>query len=192
LTAEEIPPWEAEGLPSGIQEQDIVDAAAFLRSGALPTSSRLISAYGPLGWGWYCRLYGTHYEHNIDRLHTLLEHPPVHTGKWGRRLRKTELTYPALLIPDPSPLEADSIARPVAACSGTGYLGSAWDEPATALRPQVDAARAQGTYLVTALRVQEDTDASPVEWHLAVWLPRAGTFKRRLTSTKPRDPLDAN
>jgi len=46
--------------------------------------------------------------------------------------RHIVLTYPALLLPDPSPLEPGTTARPVAVCSYTGYLGSAWDDPATA------------------------------------------------------------
>jgi hypothetical protein len=172
---EDIPPWEAVGLPGGIQESDLEDAAFFLRYRQLPASSRLISAYGPSGTGHYNRLYGTQYEHNIKRMEALRDLPAVPNG-WDRQGRHIVLTYPALLLPDPSPLEPGITARPVAVCSRTGYVGSAWEEPATALRPHVDDACIQGAYLVTALRVIEDTVGTiPLCWTLSVWLPDPST-----------------
>jgi hypothetical protein len=171
LTAAGIPLWESAGLPDGIREKDLEDAAVFLRYRSLPASSRLISAYGPPGTGGYCRLYGTRYEHNAKRMEALRDLPSIPNG-WDRQDRYIVLTYPALLLPDPSPLEPGNAARPVAVCSHTGYVGSAWDEPATALRPHVDAARDQGAYLVTSLRVLEDTAGTiPLCWNLSVWLP---------------------
>ena len=169
-------------MPGGIQENDLADAAVFLRTYALPASSRLISAYGRQGSGWHSQLFGTRYEHNVKRLQALRDLPSIQNG-WSRQGRHFVLTYPALLLPDPSPLEPETIARPVAVCSYTGYLGSAWDDHATALRPQVDAARARGAYLVTALRVIEDTAGIiPNCWHLGVWLPKTPTGDWRDTS----------
>jgi hypothetical protein len=163
-----LPPWEVNGLPGGIRPKDLEAASAFFTVGIRQREERLISVH-PDRHGWYFRLSGTDYEENIDRLANLLNYQPMDVEEFRGCRRRY---YPAILLPDPTETAPGTTASPIAVCSHTGYLGSAWQDAATELRPEVDHARGQGKYLFTRLRLQEErSDITPVEWEPAVWLP---------------------
>lgn len=166
---QQIPPWEVDGLPEGVRARDFEVASTYFMTGLFYWGKRLIPVH-PDRHGWYFRLLGTHYEHNITRLISLLTYSPMHIDDYlGRRQRY----YPAILLPDPSPALPGTTARPVAVCSHSGYIGSAWQEAATELRPEVDDALSQGKYMFTRLRLEENTDnlSHPIGWEPKVWLP---------------------
>ena len=79
---------------------------------------------------------------------------------------------------DPSLVAPEESARPVAVCSYSGYLGSAWDDVASDVRSEVDDARANGMYMMTQLQV-DGLGISSSGWTLRIWLPR------------PQDSLEA-
>jgi hypothetical protein len=129
---------------------------------------RLIPVY-PDRHGWYFRLSGTQYQHNKDRLAELLRYAPMHTEEYRGCPRKY---YPAILLPDPTPAMRGTTARPLAVCSRSGYIGSAWQDAATELRPEVDSARGRGEYMFTRLRVEQDPrSVAATAWIPTVWLP---------------------
>jgi hypothetical protein len=164
----DIPPWEATGLPGGIRTEDLSIASRYLGRNCIWQSSRLLPADTDTN-GWYFRLYGLYYQHNIERLRKLLEYSPIKDGVYRGQAEKY---YPALLLPDPSPLEPGVTVRPIAVCSHSGYIGSVWHEEVTRLRSIVDEAYVSGRYIFTRLRLEEKSDdIYPTGWKPVVWLP---------------------
>jgi hypothetical protein len=165
---EHIPPWEVNGLPEDITPADFDKAATYYMTGIFWFGRRLIPVH-PDHHGWYFRLTGTYYEHNINRLTELSNYSPMHSGEYHGSAQKY---YPAILLPDPTTPAQGTTARPIAVCSRSGYIGSAWQDAATKLRPEVDSARADGKYMFTRLRLEEDPySATATKWKPTVWLP---------------------
>lgn len=166
---QETPPWEVNGLPEGIRSRDFDAASTYFMTGLFRWGERLIPVH-PDHHGWYFRLSGTHYPLNVDRLTNLLNYPPMHINEHQRRQHRY---YPAILLPDPSPAPPGTNARPIAVCSHSGYLGSAWQEAATELRTEVDNARMHGKYMITRLRLEKNSDRllHATVWEPKVWLP---------------------
>jgi hypothetical protein len=162
------PPWEVNGLPEDINEVDFDKAATYYTTGVFWFGRRLIPV-NPNHHGWYFRLTGMHYDHNVKRLVELLQYPPMHSAEYRG---VSQRYYPAILLPDPTPPAEGTSARPIAVCSHSGYIGSAWQDAATELRPDVDNARADSKYMFTRLRLEEDPrSATAVKWNPTVWLP---------------------
>jgi hypothetical protein len=162
------PPWDANELPEDISSEDFDRVSAYFMTGIFRWGKRLIPAH-PNDYGWHFRLSGTHYQRSVDRLNSLLRCHPMYTEEYLGCRRKY---YPAILLPDPTPAKSGTTAWPIAVCSRSGYIGSAWQDAATKLRPEVDCARADGKYLFTRLRLQEDlVGVTPAGWEPTVWLP---------------------
>ena|SRR5271165_1264558 len=165
---EYVPPWEVDGLPEGIRPKDLEAASTFFMVGIRLREERLIPVH-PDRYGWYFRLSGTGYAKNVDRLAGLVNCQPMHVEEYRGCRRKY---YPAILLSDRTEPKAGTTALPIAVCSHTGYIGSAWQDAATELRPEVDHARAQKKYMFTRLRIQEGLGGiTPAGWEPAVWLP---------------------
>jgi hypothetical protein len=165
---EYIPPWEANGLPEDIAPTDFDVAATYYMTGIFWFGRRLIPV-NPNHHGWYFRLSGTRYQHNKDRLADLLCYAPMHIEDYRGSIQKY---YPAILLPDPTSAISGTAARPIAVCSRSGYIGSAWQDAATELRPEVDSAREHGKYMFTRLRLEEGPgSATETRWEPSVWLP---------------------
>jgi len=148
-------------LPDGIRVRDLDNARRFYMTGLLTWGRRLVPVH-PDRFGVYFRLSGTHYEHNEARLTQLAALDPMYQDERGAY-------YPAILLPDPT---WDARVRPVAVCSYSGYIGSAWQPEATALWPEVVDARERGQYMITRLRlIREPVPGSSVEISPSVWLP---------------------
>jgi hypothetical protein len=151
-----IPPWEVDGLPDGIRARDLDNARTFYMTGIFTWGRRLVPTH-PDSFGVYFMLSGTHYEHNETRLTQLAALAPIYRDERGAY-------YPAILLPDPT---RDPKARPLAVCSYTGYIGSAWQPEATALWPEAWDARSRGQYLITRLQLSHSAE----EIFPSVWLP---------------------
>lgn len=163
-----VPPWEVDGLPEGISPTDFNQAGAYYISGIFRFGKRLIPVNSNRN-GWYFNLSGTGYKENANRLTELLQFSPMYEEEYRGQIRRY---YPAILLPDPSNASDGPPARPVAVCGCTGYVGSAWQEAATELRPEVDSARAEGRYMFTRLRLEEDSRRSGTSgFRPTIWLP---------------------
>ncbi len=145
------PPWEVQGRPYGLTEEHFGQAwdVWASRDFASVGDDELVPAQGT--WGRYDHCAGNQYSHNQLRIGRLLARQPPYRSLSGQPL------YPAVLTPDPSPAYDD--ARPLAAITVEGYVGSAWGALATRLAPQVERWlrpdwKGRRTFCVTVVRFQ--------------------------------------
>jgi len=172
---DELLPWEVDGLPKEISRKDLEKAERYFMTGTFWWNDQLIPV-APDHHGAYFRLTGLRYEHNVKRLVKLIKnYKPMYSDSYCGLV--AQHYYPAVLLPDPTKPAQGTSARPVAVCSHSGYIGSAWQEPATKIRPEVDRAHDRRQLIITRLRLQE-IPADVVEslgwelgWEPAVWLP---------------------
>lgn len=163
-------PWEVVGLPGGIRPSDFEEAECFYMIGVFNSPQRLIPAH-PERPGSYFSLSGTQYGHNVKRLERLVASEPMHLDKQGK------LYYPAVLLPDPTEVWRGRDLAPIAVCSNTGYIGSAWQHEATLLRPEVDAAHDHGKLIFSRLCLTRvSATVNPTGWTPEVWLPNVDTY----------------
>lgn len=163
-------PWETDGLPNGIELNDLSEAESFFATGVMTSPKRLIPAY-PERIGLYFSLSGTQYEHNVARLADLMRCQSMYADNRGC------LYYPAALIPDPTKVWKGRDLAPIAVSCQTGYLGSAWQHEATLLRPDVDRAFLNGQLVISRVRLNLVSIAvNPTGWTPSVWLPTSERY----------------
>lgn len=163
-------PWETDGLPDGIELNDLSQAESFFTTGVMTSPKRLIPAHQER-IGFYYSLSGTQYVQNTARLADLLRCQSMCVDDRG------SVYYPAILIPDPTKVWRGRDLAPIAVCCQTGYLGSAWQHEATLLRPDVDRAFLNGQLVISRVRLNRVPIAvSPTGWTPFVWLPTSEKY----------------